>query len=114
MTLPIESIVTQLSRTLWFNIAENKIDYVNTCISHLSEDERCELTVIYTRKINNLVADIYNYGNEERAVISGKNELMRLIRITLDVSYATAPVLKDLGIINNQELLIYASVPSQN
>ena len=114
MTLPIESIVEQLSRTLWFNIEENQIDYVNTCISKLSELEHDKLTVIYTRKINNLVADIYKYGNEVKAVIAGKNELMRLIRITLNVSYTTAPVLKELGIIDNQELLEYASVPSQN
>jgi hypothetical protein len=113
MTLQAESIVKALSRTIWFNIDENQIDYVNTCISTLSADEHCELTRVYTRKINNLVANIYSYGSESRAVNSGKNELMRLIRINLDVSYTTAPALDTLGIINNQELLIFASVQLQ-
>ena len=108
--LHAESKVAELSRTIWFNIKENKIDYVNTCISKLNADERSELTVIYTSKINNLVAYIYKYGNETSAVNAGKNELMRLIRIALDVSFTTAPVLKDLGIINNHGLLICTCV----
>ena len=113
MTLPTDSLVKQLTRTIWFNIDENQIDYVNTRISNLMADERRELNTMYTRKINNLVADIYSYGGNARAVISGKTELMRLMRIALEVSYANAPVLTTLGIINSHELLLFSSLPSQ-
>ena len=98
------SLIENINRTLWFSIKLEDIKYVNDSLQELNDEDKIDIKIVYSRKINNIMASIIEYANTRNGgrtvVVHAKRELSRLMKLDIDIDYSV-PVLYERGIIDN-------------
>ena len=98
------SLIENINRTLWFSIKLEDIKYVNDSLQELNDEDKIDIKIVYSRKINNVMASIIEYANTRNGgrtvVVHAKGELSRLMKLDIDIDYSV-PVLYERGIIDN-------------